>query len=82
MPAAFDAWGAAAFPQGDDGVGANREATSTVSGPFTAERARKAAEADDDDVVSRTLSWPQSLHCSGAGLTAVPQPLPSSLEYM
>ncbi len=37
---------------------------------------------EDDDAVSKSLTWPQSLHCSNAGLTAVPRPLPSSLEYM
>jgi len=41
-----------------------------------------SSQADDDDAVSESLTWPQSLHCSHAGLTAVPQPLPSSLEYM
>jgi hypothetical protein len=39
-------------------------------------------QTDDDDAVSKNMTWPQSLHCSNAGLTAVPQPLPSSLEYM
>jgi hypothetical protein len=38
--------------------------------------------SNDDDAISTSLSWPQSLHCSNAGLTAVPQPLPSSLIYM
>jgi hypothetical protein len=37
---------------------------------------------DDDDTTSRDLTWPLSLHCSSAGLTAVPSPLPSSLLYM
>ncbi len=41
-----------------------------------------ASNADDDDAVSAKLAWPLSLHCSGAGLTAVPHPLPPSLEYM
>ncbi len=41
-----------------------------------------AAGSDDDDDVSVTLSWPESLHCSNAGLTAVPVPLPTSLRYM
>ena len=41
-----------------------------------------SSQGDDDDAVSMNLTWPQSLHCSNAGLTAVPQPLPSSLEYM
>jgi hypothetical protein len=59
----------------------------TAAGPQK-ERVRKAEEyADapptlppgcfyDDGTVSK------SMYCSNAGLTAVPQPLPSSLEYM
>jgi hypothetical protein len=49
---------------------------------FVASSQATADDDDDDDAVSMNLTWPQSLHCSNAGLTAVPQPLPSSLEYM
>jgi hypothetical protein len=43
---------------------------------------KASSQGDDDDAVSINLTWPQSLHCSNVGLTAVPRPLPSSLEYM
>ena len=36
---------------------------------------------DDDDSISRTEAWPQSVHCSGAGLSAVP-PLPRAAVYV
>ncbi len=41
-----------------------------------------ATGADDDDAISMNLTWPQSLHCSSAGLTAMPQPLSPSLVYV
>lgn len=37
--------------------------------------------ADDDDSTSQALNWTQSVHCSQAGLTAVP-PLPSGARYL
>jgi hypothetical protein len=37
---------------------------------------------DDDDVSSRAANWSTTLHCAGAGLVALPQPLPSDAVYM
>eukprot|EP00047_Mylnosiga_fluctuans_P000470 m.193244 g.193244 ORF g.193244 m.193244 type:complete len:1071 (+) comp10069_c6_seq2:105-3317(+) len=37
---------------------------------------------DDDDAVSMLTNWSVSVHCSGAGLTAVPTPLPADVQYL
>lgn len=36
---------------------------------------------DDDDAVSLTLNWSRSMHCSSAGLTAVP-PVPTNTQFV
>ena len=38
--------------------------------------------ADDDDTTSEILVWGLSIHCSHAGLKAVPQHLPAEAEYL
>jgi hypothetical protein len=37
---------------------------------------------DDDDPVHQLLNYSTSVHCSGMGLTAPPQPLPSDALYL
>eukprot|EP00047_Mylnosiga_fluctuans_P020683 m.95063 g.95063 ORF g.95063 m.95063 type:complete len:404 (+) comp8590_c0_seq2:45-1256(+) len=36
--------------------------------------------SDDDDAASRRLAWPRAVHCSGAGLEAVPA-VPEPVQY-
>ena len=37
---------------------------------------------DDDDSTSQMLSWGRAVHCSHAGIAAIPQPLPSGAQYL
>ena len=64
----------------------SRRATQTVppgcTATWQAAPLGGSPPGDDDDATSRTLSWGLAVHCSHAGLTAIPMPLPPDAQYL
>ena len=63
----------------------SRRATQTVPPGCTASwqaAPLDGAPGDDDDATSETLAWGLAVHCSHAGLTAIPMPLPPDAQYL